>query len=86
MRLVVIVFLTVIAAAPRQLPPYKDPQRPVDTRVQDLLARMTPEEKFWQLFMIPGDLDDPAHDYSKGIFGLQISPRSGAASARWRTR
>jgi beta-glucosidase len=33
---------------------------------------MTPDEKFWQLFMIPGDLDDPAHDYSNGVFGLQI--------------
>lgn len=35
---------------------------------------MTREERFWQLFMIPGDLDDPAHDYSHGIFGLQIRP------------
>jgi beta-glucosidase len=34
---------------------------------------MTLEEKFWQLYMIPGDLDDPALDYSRGIFGLQIS-------------
>ena len=24
--------------------------------------------------MIPGDLDDPANDYSHGVFGLQISP------------
>jgi beta-glucosidase len=33
---------------------------------------MTLEEKFWQLFMIPGDLDDPKNDYSHGVFGLQI--------------
>jgi beta-glucosidase len=33
---------------------------------------MTLEEKFWQLFMIPGDLDDSTHDYSHGVFGLQI--------------
>ena len=33
---------------------------------------MTPDEKYWQLFMIPGDLDDSSHDYSRGIFGLQI--------------
>src|SRR3990172_10142625 len=26
--------------------------------------------------MIRGALDDPANDYSKGIFGLQISPAS----------
>jgi hypothetical protein len=39
---------------------------------------MTLEETFWQMFMIPGDLDDPAHDYSGGIFGLQISTRPAA--------
>jgi beta-glucosidase len=53
--------------------PYKDPNLPVDARVKDLLVRMTLEEKFWQLYMSPGSLDDPAHDYSKGAFGLQIS-------------
>jgi len=65
-------------------PPYRDPQRPIDARVRDLLSRMTLEEKFWQLFMIPGDLDNAANDYSKGIFGLQIStaPAGGAPSAR----
>jgi beta-glucosidase len=62
------------------LPPYKDPKRPIDERVRDLLQRMTTEEKFWQLFMIPGDLDDPLHDYSHGAFGLQI--RTKAATAR----
>src|SRR5690606_17467692 len=51
---------------------YRDARLPVEVRVRDLLGRMTPEEKFWQLFMIPGSLDDPAHDYSQGIFGLQI--------------
>ena len=54
--------------------PYRDAQRPVTERVRDLLGRLTLEEKFWQLFMIPGDLDDPAHDYSRGVFGLQIVP------------
>jgi len=64
--------------------PYRDPQRPIGARVSDLLSRMTLEEKFWQLFMIPGDLDDPANDYSKGIFGFQIStaPAGAAPSAR----
>lgn len=62
------------------VPPYKNPALPVDARVQDLLGRMTLEEKFWQVFMIPGSLDDPAHDYSKGIFGLQIS--TGEATGR----
>ncbi len=52
--------------------PYRDARRPVDERVRDLVGRMTLEEKFWQLYMIPGDLDNPAHDYSHGVFGLQI--------------
>ena len=35
---------------------------------------MTPEEKFWQCFMIPGDLDNVHKgQYSHGIFGLQVS-------------
>lgn len=69
------------------VPPYRNPVLPVEARVQDLLGRMTLEEKFWQVFMIPGSLDDPAHDYSKGIFGLQIStgdatgPSAGRAHA-----
>ena len=70
-----------LAFAPGQPPPYRNPPLPVDDRVADLLGRMTLEEKFWQLFMIPGDLDDPANDYSKGIFGLQISTRRGAGAA-----
>ena len=64
MRVIVFVILTVLAAAPPQTLPYRDAGLPVDRRVQDLLGRMTLEEKFWQLFMIPGDLDDPANDYS----------------------
>ena len=60
-------------------PAYTDPGRPIDERVRDLLGRMTVQEKFWQLFMIPGDLDDPSHDYSHGAFGLQIRTKSATA-------
>lgn len=57
-----------------QKPLYKDAKQPVEVRVQDLLRRMTPEEKFWQCFMIPGDLDNvPKGQYAHGIFGLQVS-------------
>ncbi|MBL0938338.1 MAG: glycoside hydrolase family 3 C-terminal domain-containing protein [Gemmatimonadaceae bacterium] len=38
---------------------------------------MGPLEKFRQLYMTPGDLDDPAHDYQAGIFGLQVNARPG---------
>jgi beta-glucosidase len=61
--------------------PYRDATLPVERRVQDLLARMTPEEKFWQLYMTPGDRDDPAHDWSHGAYGLQIGLRAGTSSA-----
>src|SRR5262245_27462066 len=65
-------------------PPYRDVRLPTADRVRDLLGRMTREEKFWQLFMIPGDLGDASHDYSHGVFGLQISPAdsTGANAAR----
>ena len=58
-----------------QAPPlYKDKSQPVEKRVQDLLSRMTPEEKFWQLFMIPGDLDNAdSAQYKNGLFGFQVS-------------
>jgi beta-glucosidase len=34
---------------------------------------MTPEEKFWQLFMLPGDLGVDSLRYRAGIFGFQVS-------------
>ncbi|MEJ0106190.1 MAG: glycoside hydrolase family 3 C-terminal domain-containing protein [Bacteroidota bacterium] len=58
----------------QNLPAYKNSTLPISERVKDLLSRMTPEEKFWQLFMIPGDLDGAAPDqYNHGIFGFQVS-------------
>ena len=65
----------------REQPPYRNPRLSTDERVRDLIARMTLEEKFWQLFMIPGDLDDPSHDYGNGVFGLQISTVNGQQSS-----
>ena len=58
--------------------PYRDARLTVDARVRDLAARMTPDEKFWQLYLSPGDRDNPAHDYSHGAFGLQITLGTGA--------
>jgi beta-glucosidase len=69
-------------ALPAQQPaPYRDAKLPIDARVRDLVGRMTLDEKFWQLFMIPGDLDDPSNDYSNGVFGLQIRMKPGAGDA-----
>lgn len=53
---------------------YKNPKLSIDLRVRDLISRMTPEEKFWQLFMIPGDVTEKNKDqFKQGIFGLQVS-------------
>ncbi|WP_353265497.1 glycoside hydrolase family 3 N-terminal domain-containing protein [Gemmatimonas sp.] len=60
-------------SAPPATAPYRDPACSPAARAQDLLGRMTLDEKFWQLFMIPGDRDDQAHDYRNGAFGLQIN-------------
>jgi beta-glucosidase len=53
---------------------YKDRSQPVASRVHDLISRMTPEEKFWQLFMIPGDPDKTdSISYKNGLFGFQLN-------------
>jgi len=65
----------------QSLPPYKNANLPVDERIKDLIARMTPEEKFWQMFMIPGDLSDGKTKYAKGIFGFQVSAKGSTDAA-----
>jgi len=61
--------------------PYKNPSLPVHERVKDLLNRMTPQEKFWQLFMIPGQVDSSNESkFTNGIFGFQFSAESGGNS------
>ena len=64
---------------PAQL--YKDKTAPVESRVADLIGRMTPEEKFWQMFMIPGDLGIGKDKLKQGIFGFQISAEGKTADA-----
>lgn len=67
----------VVDATAQNIPVYKNPHANIDDRVKDLLQRMTPEEKFWQLFMIPGDLDNAdTNQYKHGIFGFQVSAAS----------
>ncbi len=52
---------------------YKNPNLCPDARANDLLKRMTIEEKFWQLFMLPYGNNDRIENYSYGIFGFQFS-------------
>jgi beta-glucosidase len=66
-------------------PLYKDSTQPITKKVTDLLSRMTPEEKFWQLFMIPGDIPAGEEEkYKNGIFGFQVSAtaKKGDAGAQ----
>jgi beta-glucosidase len=55
---------------------YKDSIQPIEVRVKDLLSRMTEEEKFWQVFMVPSDGDTSNGKLKHGIFGLQLSASS----------
>ena len=80
--LIFLAILSLVACTEKsQTPAYKDSTLPVNERVQDLLSRMTPEEKFWQMFMIPGDLSDGKEKYKNGIFGLQVSAKGASAGA-----
>lgn len=73
--LLLIAFLPLCSSAWSQegAPVYKNAKQPVEVRVQDLLKRMTPDEKFWQLFMIPGGLQGDMGRFGNGIFGLQVN-------------
>ena len=71
---------TLLASQAIAPPAYRDARVPTAERVRDLVSRMTLEEKFWQLFMFPGDLSDSSHDYSHGVFGLQIDAPPGTTA------
>ena len=63
---------TTLAAVRQERPAFRNASLSPDVRARDLLGRMTLQDKFWQLYMSPGSLDDSTHDYSHGSFGLQI--------------
>ncbi len=81
----VILFIGLISMnrlSAQSIPAYKNASLPIPERVQDLLLRMTPEEKFWQLFMIPGEIKkEEAEKYRNGLFGFQVSAESTEAGA-----
>jgi beta-glucosidase len=79
--LLISLILSCHSVTSQSLAPYKNPKLSVDERVKDLLSRMTKEEKFWQLFMIPGDLSDGKEKYKNGIFGFQVSAQGNTDAA-----
>ncbi|MBI2408864.1 MAG: glycoside hydrolase family 3 C-terminal domain-containing protein [Gemmatimonadetes bacterium] len=52
--------------------PWMERQRAIAERAQLLLARMTLEEKFWQLFMVPGDPLRDTTAFAHGAYGVQL--------------
>jgi len=81
MKKLVVILMVVLLPQLLDAQVYKDPKAPIEARVADLLSRMTPEEKFWQLFMIPGDLSIGKEKLKNGIFGFQISAEGKTADA-----
>ncbi len=77
LTIILLVFILVNSCTNKDnsLLPYKNTSLSDDQRTEDLLSRMTLEEKFWQLFMIPGDLSDGKDRYKNGIFGFQVSTK-----------
>ena len=69
----------VFITGPAQI--YQDPGAKVEARVADLISRMSPEEKFWQLFMIPGDLSIGKEKLKNGLFGFQVAAEGKTADA-----
>jgi beta-glucosidase len=81
-KVFLLLFTTTGIAHAQPVLPYKNAALPLEKRVEDLLSRMTPEEKFWQMFMIPGELKPgEEHKYFQGIFGLQVSATSANGDA-----
>ena len=78
-RLIHIILPILFIPNPSFSQPYKEPALPSVQRVEDLLSRMTPEEKFWQLFMIPGDISGDKQKFKTGIFGFQVNTVSSTA-------
>jgi len=64
--------VTGFLGAPLFAQPYRDPLTAIDTRVRDLLSRMTPREKFWQLFMLAELPPEGIVACRDGAFGFQF--------------
>jgi len=74
--LIMCVVLTMTSCSKHDRPDYKNSELSIENRVDDLLSKMTLEEKFWQLFMLPGDLSVGKEKYKNGIFGFQVKTKA----------
>jgi len=72
--LIICVFTLNTFLQAQSIVPYKNKMLPTHERVKDLLSRMTIEEKFFQLFMLPGTIEKGEEEkYRHGLFGFQVS-------------
>ncbi|WP_421751790.1 glycoside hydrolase family 3 C-terminal domain-containing protein [Croceimicrobium sp.] len=76
----VVALALITSCESKDVPVYKDSNASIEARVDDLLGRMTVEEKFWQLFMIPGDISEAKEKYKHGIFGIQVATKSSTGN------
>ncbi len=76
----IILLLSSISCKNEDIYTYKNADATIESRVDDLLSRMTLEEKFWQLFMIPGDLSEGKEKYKHGIFGFQVATKGSSGN------
>lgn len=56
----------------QSIPDYKNPLLPIQLRVNDLLKRMTPEEKFRQLLAIALNEKFDSVAFKNGIYGIEL--------------
>ncbi|MHC1706400.1 MAG: glycoside hydrolase family 3 C-terminal domain-containing protein [Bacteroidales bacterium] len=84
MRKVIILLLVILGnhAITQTVPDYKNPGLPPTVRVKDLLSRMTPEEKFWQCFMLNESWEIPKERYHSGVFGFEGGESDGFNTAQ----
>ena len=91
-----LVLLALISPAESQsLPPYKNPNLPIETRVNDLVSRLTLEEKVGQMMNATPAIERlgvPAHDYwNEALHGVARSgiatvfPQAIGLAATWDT-
>jgi beta-glucosidase len=71
MRILIVAIFFTISGLNARSQVYKNPEAPIDSRVNDLLSRMTVEEKFWQLFMLAEDWSLDKSRYTEGAFGFE---------------
>lgn len=78
---VIVLFFSILAANAQD---YKNSGLPVQQRVNDLLKRMTTEEKFWQLFMLVEDWSMDKSRYNCGAFGFEggVSAQDGSTAGQ----